>query len=349
MKRFVAMLLSVLMVLSMTACGGSQTEQEGANSSAQESTGEDPFENGPTYQLRLGHVQATTHPYHLGAEAFAERVSELTNGKITVDIYPSSQLGGEIDMIESAQMGNLDMAIVGTCNLTNFDPTFGVFDFPFIFESREHALKVCESEYGVEKLERLKDFGLVGLGYFDNGFFDVMNNKQDVTKPSDLKGLNIRIVQNPIYAAAFAACGANPVPMAPAEVYTALQNGTVDGNCLSINGIYGFGWYELQNTYMIANMFFCALPLVISKTVFDGMPAAYQEAVMEAGAYACEVNHQTSEDQEATNLAIMEEAGIKVTYPDNIDEWITLMEETVYPQFADTVPAEEVEQVRAMA
>lgn len=346
MKRLVSLLLCGLMLLSMTACGGTSSSENGQPSGT---STDDPFADGPSYTLKLGHVQATTHPYHIGAEAFKSKVEELTEGKVTVDIYPNSQLGGEIDMIESAQMGNLDLVIAGTCNLTNFDPSFGIFDLPFLFENREHALAVCESEYGTEKLEKLKEFGLVGLGYFDNGFFDVMNNKRDVVKPSDLKGLNIRIVQNPIYAAAFTACGANPVPMAPAEVYTALQNGTVDGNCLSINGIYGFGWYELQNTYMIANMFFCALPLVMSKTVFDGMPEAYQQAIMEAGAYACEANHTSSEEQEATNLAIMQEAGIKVTYPEDINEWISLMQDEVYPQFTDTIPEEEIEQVRAMA
>ena len=100
---------------------------------------------------------------------------------------------------------------------------------------------------------------------------------------------------------------------------------------------------------MIANMFFCALPLVMSKTVFDGMPEAYQQAIMEAGTYACEANHTSSEEQEATNLAIMQEAGIKVTYPEDINEWISLMQDEVYPQFTDTIPEEEIEQVRAMA
>lgn len=298
MKRLVSLLLCGLMLLSMTACGGTSSSENGQPSGT---STDDPFADGPSYTLKLGHVQATTHPYHIGAEAFKSKVEDLTEGKVTVDIYPNSQLGGEIDMIESAQMGNLDLVIAGTCNLTNFDPSFGIFDLPFLFENREHALAVCESEYGTEKLEKLKEFGLVGLGYFDNGFFDVMNNKQDVVKPSDLKGLNIRIVQNPIYAA------------------------------------------------MIANMFFCALPLVMSKTVFDGMPEAYQQAIMEAGAYACEANHTSSEEQEATNLAIMQEAGIKVTYPEDINEWISLMQDEVYPQFTDTIPEEEIEQVRAMA
>jgi len=357
-KRLLAVLLMLAMVTGLSACGNSsgqssdssapvkeeaeQTESEEADAEA------DPFADGPSYTLRLGHVQAVTHPYHIGAVAFAEKVEELTNGKIKVEVFPSSQIGNEIDMIESMQMGTIDMGVIGTCNLANFDPSFTVFDLPFIFENRDHAIKVCESDFGQEKLDGLSEYGLVGLGYFDNGFFDVMNNKVDVYEPSDLKGLNIRIVQNPVYSAAFTACGANPVPMAPTEVYTALQNGTVDGNCLSINGIYGFGWYELQTTYTLADMFFCNLVLTMSKSVYDEMPEAYQAAIREAAAYGCEMNHTSGAEQEEVNLKAMEESGIKAIYPENLDSWIELMEKEVYPQFSDIASQEDIDLIKSM-
>ena len=348
-KKVLAMLLTCVMLFSLTACGGSDTKQPDPPVGSGDASGGDPFENGPSYALKLGHVQTTTHPYHLGALAFKEKVEELSHGKITVEVYPSSQLGGEIDMIESMQLGNLDLAAVGTCNLANFDPSFTVFDLLFIFESREHAIKVCESEFGTQKMERLQEYGLVGLGYFDNGFFDIMNAKKEVTTPADLKGLNIRIVQNPVYVAAFTALGANPVPMAPAEVYTALQNGTVDGVCLSINGIYNFGWYELQKTYMIANMFFNNLILAMSKSVYDGMPEAYQAAIREAGAYACQYEHESGGEQESVNLKAMEDAGITVTEPADLNEWVTLMKEEVYPQFADVCSDEDMALIQSLA
>lgn len=354
-KKLLAVFLTLCMVTGLTACGNASESQPAESAKAEETTQEsngaaeeDPFENGPSYTLRLGHVQAVTHPYHLGSVAFAEKVEELTKGKVKVEVFPSSQIGNEIDMIESMQMGTIDMGVIGTCNLANFDPSFTVFDMPFIFADRDHAVRVCESDFGVAKLEGLADYGLVGLGYFDNGFFDVMNNKVDVYEPSDMAGLNIRIVQNPVYSAAFTACGANPVPMTPTEVYTALQNGTVDGNCLSINGIYGFGWYELQNTYTLANMFFCNLVLTMSKSVFDGMPAAYQEAIREAAVYGCEVNHTSGAEQEAVNLKAMEETGVKSIYPENVDSWIELMEKEVYPQFADVATQEEIDLIKSM-
>lgn len=354
-NKLLAVFLMLAMITGLSACGNSSEPQstdnapvEEAKQEESEGTEEDPFANGPSYTLRLGHVQSVTHPYHLGAMAFAEKVEELTNGKITVEVFPSSQIGNEIDMIESMQMGTIDMGIIGTCNLANFDPSFTVFDLPFIFGDREHAVKVCESDFGQRKLDGLQEYGLIGLGYFDNGFFDVMNNKVDVYEPSDLKGLNIRIVQNPVYSAAFTACGANPVPMTPTEVYTALQNGTVDGNCLSINGIYGFGWYELQTTYTLADMFFCNLVLTMSKSVYDEMPEAYQAAIKEAAAYGCEVNHTSGAEQEEINLKTMEESGIKAIYPENLDIWIELMEREVYPQFSDVASQEDIDLIKSM-
>jgi len=246
-------------------------------------------------------------------------------------------------------MGNLDFVVAGTSNLTNFDPTFTAFDFPFLFQNREHAYAVLDGEFGQTKLEKLKESGLIAFHYWENGFFDIMNGKKEITKIEEMRGLNIRTMQNPVYLAAFAAMGANPVPMPPAEVYTALQNGTVDGNCLSINGIYGFKFYEVQSTYMIADMFFCALPLVMSKTLYDNMPEAYQHAVTEASQYAMEIERQATVDQEATNLAAMVESGITVTNPENRGDWVKLMEEQVYPQFAKQVNQEDIDTIRSYA
>jgi TRAP-type C4-dicarboxylate transport system substrate-binding protein len=156
-------------------------------------------------------------------------------------------------------------------------------------------------------------------------------------------------MQNPVYIAAFTAMGANPVPMTPAEVYTALQNGTVDGNSLSINGIFGFKFYEVQKTYMLADMFFCAMPFVMSKRVYDSIPPAYQQAIQEAARSAQEIERRASIDQESVNLETMVKSGISTTKPDNRNEWIKLMEEKVYPQFAAKVTAQELTAIKSYA
>jgi tripartite ATP-independent transporter DctP family solute receptor len=337
MKKVPAMLLALSLAFTVAGWSGDTSAQP------------DPFANGPSYKWKLGHVQIKTHPYHIGAEAFVSKLTELTKGKVSIQIYPTSQLGGEVAMTESVQMGNLEFAIDSTAVLANFDSSFTVFDFPFLFANREHAYKTLDSDYGQKKLENLKKFGIVGLAWYENGFFDVMNSKRPITKVSDLRGLNIRVMQNPVYIAAFSAMGANPVPMAPAEVYTALQNGTVDGNSLSINGIFGFKFYEVQKTYMLADMFFCALPFVMSKKVYDSVPPAYQQAIQEAARYSQEIERKASVDQESVNLETMKKSGISTTKPDDRNEWIKLMEEKVYSQFAAKVTDQEMATIKSYA
>jgi tripartite ATP-independent transporter DctP family solute receptor len=344
LKKSLIILSVLVMGVSLMAC-----RPRSQGSTAVSTNAADPFVDGPSYAWKLGHVQITTHPYHIGAEAFASKLSELTKDKVKIEIYPSSQLGGEIAMTEAVQMGNLEFAITSTAVLANFNASFTVFDFPFLFENRQHAYTVLDENYGQSKMEILKNFGMVGLAWYENGFFDIMNGKRPITKISDLQGLNIRIMQNPVYIAAFSAMGANPVPMAPAEVYTALQNGTVDGNCLSINGIYGFRFYEVQTTYMLADMFFCALPFVMSKQLYDSLPPAYQQAILEAGKYSQAIERQASVDQEEVNLATMMKSGITTTKPDNRNEWVQLMETGVYPQFADKVSTQELQTIKGYA
>jgi tripartite ATP-independent transporter DctP family solute receptor len=326
-----------LIVSLMIACGGSSSQTSDRNAAS----GDD-----LSFDLKSGHNQTTTHPYHIGSEAFASKINELTDGKINISIYPNSQLGGEIAMIESVQMGNLDFVLAATVNIANFDSAFTVYDYPFLFKNREHAYAVVDSDFSKTKLENLKKIGLVAFEFWENGFFDIMNNKRPITKISDMRGLNIRTMQNPVYMAAVAAMGANPVPMPPAELYTALQNGTVDGNCLSVNAMYSYRLYEVQNTYMRTDMFFGAMTYLMSKMTYDKMPDSYQEALTQAGKYAAQVERKATIDQEDVNLAAIIDYGMQITKPENREDWIKLMQEKVYPQFTDKVPLAELETIR---
>jgi tripartite ATP-independent transporter DctP family solute receptor len=347
-KLFAAM--SIIGLAALTACSsGDETAPAPSGGDSAGVAVSEAFANGPSYKLKIGHVQATTHPYQVGSLYIAKELENRSGGKITADVFPSSQLGGERDMTESVQMGTLDIVITGTAVVANFDPAFTVFDFPFLFESREHAYAVLDGEFGRTKMAGLEAFDMVGLGFFENGFFDVMNSKHDVTRIEDLRGLNIRTMENAVYMAAFSAYGANPVPMAASEVFTALQNGTVDGCCLSINAIYALKWHQPQKSYMLADMFFCPIPVLMSKSVYDAMPEAYRQLIREVVAEACNVERQESINQEGPNLQAMKDEGINVTKPDDRDAWVRLIEEKVYPQFRDKVPQSMIDEIKGYA
>ena len=350
MKKALALVLVLVMCCSFVACGsGEPAETDQASAPSTEVSDENVFNDGPSYNLKIAHVQGTTHPYEIGAQYMATELEARSNGKITAEVFPAGQLGGERDTTEGAQMGTIDIVITGTAVLANFDESYTVFDFPFLFEDRDHAYAALDGEFGQEKLKSLENYGMVGLCYFENGFFNIMNAKKDITVPEDLKGLNIRTMENAVYMAAFSELGANPVPMAASEVYTSLQNGTVDGCCLSINGIYALGWHEPQKSYMLADMFFCASPVIMSKTVFDSMPEEYQQLILEVAADAAEVERQNSQDQEETNLQAMVDSGINLTYPEDRNEWVQIMEEKVYTQFTDLVPQSLIDEIKGYA
>ena len=148
---------------------------------------------------------------------------------ITVEVYPDSQLGGEREMIEAVQAGNLEMTAPSVGVLANFDDSLQVFDFPFIFENAETAYEVLDSEIGDDMLSGIEESGLTALGWGENGFRNLAMTKETVVTPEDIKGKKLRTMQVPMHIAYWESMGAAPTPMAFPEVFTALQQGVVDG------------------------------------------------------------------------------------------------------------------------
>lgn len=346
-KVFAALMCAVMMCTLLASCGSSATTPSDSSNSDATSTG-DIFENGPTYSLKLGHVQTSTHSYHVGAQWFADEIEARSNGKITVEVHPSSQLGGERDLAESVQMGTVDMAVVGVGVLANFDPSFEIFNLPFLFNDRDHAYKVLGGDFGKTKFEKLEDYNIVGLGYYENGFFDILANKA-TELPNDVAGLNIRTMENKVYMGIFTAIGANPVPMAFNEVYTSLQNGTVDGACVSITALVPNNFYDVASNFEVLDMCFTPTPLIMSKEVLEGMPEEYQSLIREVAAESVQVQWDETVRQEQDAIGVMEAAGCKVTKVTDRQAWIDKIVDPVYASVADIVPQEEIDAVKNAA
>ncbi len=381
MKKILAMLLCVAMMCALfAACSSNksaetsepdasseekQTTEEASEPETEEaeeaapaeeaeeepeadSAADDAFKDGPTYNLKLGHVQTSTHSYHIGAAWFADEIEKRSNGKITVEVHPSSQLGNERDLAESVQMGTVDMAIVGVGVLANFDPSFEIFNLPFLFNDREHAYKVLGGEFGKEKFEKLEDYDIVGLGYYENGFFDILANKE-TELPEDTTGLNIRTMENQVYMSIFEEIGANPVPMAFGEVYTALQNGTVDGVCTSVTALVPNNFQDVAKYFEILDMCFTPTPFIMSKEVLSGMPQEYQDLIREVAEESVQVQWDETVRQEEEGIAAMEAAGCTVQKVTDRQAWIDAIVEPVYASVADIIPQEEIDAVRNAA
>ncbi len=290
--------------------------------------------NEESWKLRLSHGLNPEHPYQIASEYFAQLVDEYTNGRVKIEIYPSGQLSpSEREMYESLQMGTLDMTCSTTSPLVNFDPSYAIFDMPFLFENKQHAYAVLDGEFGQQKLKSLENYGIVGLAFWECGFFGFINSGNPIKEPKDLVGRTIRCMETPITTTWIAALGANPVPMAWGEVFVAIQNGTVDGTILPICTVYFNKIYTVANNYSRLNVTYSPLPLTISKIKWDKLPKDIQDAMEKAAIEARDFMRAYTAYQEGKMIERMRKEGVNiVTYTEEEKkQWMKTMEEKAYP------------------
>ena len=301
-------ILSVLMVAAMTTavfagCGSSSTGSAAASGSATAGDAE--------YSMIAGTTTPDAHPYNLGLVKMGELINEKTNGAVKLDVFGNSQLGGERDLIEGLQLGSVQVTCVSTAPLSGFTDMFLVFDLPFIFETTEQARAVMDSEVGEQILHSVDEQGLVGLAWFENGFRNVTNNVKPVTVPDDLKGIKIRTMENPIHMAAFKIMGADPTPMAMGDVFTALQQGTIDAEENPVPIVETNKFYEVQKYISMTGHLFSPAPVFIGKDYFESLPAEYQDAIKEAADEATPYQREQIDEQNVSGLESLKSNGME--------------------------------------
>ncbi|MDI9504672.1 MAG: TRAP transporter substrate-binding protein [Clostridiales bacterium] len=262
--------------------------------------------------LSLNHVGATNHPYHAGSLKFAELVNEYTNGSLTVDVFPASQIASGAKAIEFVQMYTLDIALESTMAFSNFVPEVGVLDMPFLFDSKEQAWAILDGEVGARLSELSEAQGFKVLGWWDNGFRNITSTKGAITKPEDLKGLKIRTPESTVFLVTFETLGAVPTPMAVSEVFSALQLGTVDAQENPDNNNLNNKYTEICPYYSITKHIYTAEPLVMNLDRFNSFTPEEQEALLRAGKEAGEYQRQVSLELDVTNYQTILDTGVNV-------------------------------------
>ena len=188
-----------------------------------------PVVGAATLTAKFGHVAPPFHGQTKGVDAFAAYVKEKTKGAIDIKTFPLGQLGGEMSLAEQVQAGTLQMATITTAVLSTFAPQLAVMDLPFVYPDRKTAYAVIDDQEVQKKIwSYLPAKGLIGVGWTENEFRDITNSKRDIRKPEDLKGLKIRVMSSPIFLDTFKLLGASPTNLPFPEIYSALQNGTID-------------------------------------------------------------------------------------------------------------------------
>ena len=235
--------------------------------------------NAADFVFKLGHIADPENPYAKGAEKFAQLVKEKTGGKVEIQVFPSSQLGNQRDLVEGTQFGTIDFTMTSTAVLGNFLPQAAVFDLPFIFRDVQHAYKALDT-VGMEIAEKLQ--GMKLLAYYENGVRHMTNSKRPIRKPEDMKGLKIRVMEQPIYIEMIKALGGNPTPMAFGELFTALQQGVVDGQENPAAHIYTARFFEVQKYISLTAHTYSAEPMLVSLAAWNKLPKELQEKVQAA-------------------------------------------------------------------
>lgn len=290
--------------------------------------------------LQLGTTVNEQDSFHVAAEKFAELVAERTNGEYTIEIYPNGTLGDESTMLDSMTMGMLDMGIITSGPFVNFSQMMGVLDMPYLFATNEEAYQILDGEIGKELLATLEDAGLKGLAYAERGFRNVTNSVRPVTCADDLKGLKLRVMENEVYTATFKALGVNAVPMAWAEVLTAMQQGTVEGQENPINVMYSYGLWDYGQKYATFDRHSYATAIItMSLDVFNSLDEATQEIFVQAAQEAAEYERAWVADQEANQIQALRDNGMEIVENPDVDSFRTAVQPVyeAYPQFAEYI------------
>lgn len=264
--------------------------------------------------LRFGHIQTTTHPHHKAALFFAKRMKALTNGGVEVQVFPAGQLGGEREMIESIQLGTLDLGLISSAAISNIDPSMGMFDLPYLFTTRAQAFKTMDGPIGAIMAKRLLAKGVRVLGWGDLGFREISANKP-INTPADLKGVKIRVPESRIMLETFKALGAIPTSMAYPEVYTALEQHTIDAEENPLSVIYAGKFYEVNKFISLTNHQYMPMLFVVSEKVFAGLPKPDQAALIQAGKEAAILHRKLIKAANDRDRVLMEKAGVKFISP----------------------------------
>ena len=286
MKKLISILLVLMMTISMAACS-SETSTDAPNSSDIGNSDD------KVYNIRIAHVLQESTPSHIMfTEGFKPYVEEKSNGRIQVEVYANSSLGGERQTYEACQLGTIEMTYATTAVLANFDPKFKIFDLPFLYDDVETARKALDGELGDAVKANLDKVKLKLLSYPENGYRMVSNKRGPINSPADMVGLKVRTMENPIHMRAFELMGASPTPMAFSELYTALQQGTVDAQENPIFLTYS----------TLTGHFYAPGAIVVGLEFWNSLPEDLQVIIQEGSNIARDMQREMLDEQNLKDL-----------------------------------------------
>ena len=273
-------------------------------------------EASPKYTLSLAHISPEDHPSHKGSLLFKQLVEERTNGDVKIEIYPNSTLGSAPEYTEQMKLGVIALGLSTSGQLQQWVKEYAAVMIPFLFNSYEHAHRTLDGPAGDLLAAMSEKEGLVTLASWEWGFRQITNNKVAINSPEDIKGLKMRVPNEIQLQAMYKALGANTTIVAFPELYLALAQGVVDGQCNPLATIYYNKFYEVQKYLAITNHVYNTQMLMVSKIIWDTFPEDIQHILKECAQVAGLYVRQISNADDERLIKACEEKGMVVTYPD---------------------------------
>lgn len=265
--------------------------------------------------IKLGHGLGVTHPVHEAMLFLAKKVEEKSGGKMVVKVYPNQQLGSERELVELLQIGSLGMTKVSSAALEGFAPTMQVFGMPYLFRDDAHQLAVLQGEIGKKLLLDPQKYLLRGLCYYDSGKRSFYTKDKPVETPEDLAGLKIRVMESNTASNMVKSLGGSPTPVSFGELYTALQQGIVDGAENNAPSLYTSKHYEVCKYYSIDEH--TALPdvMIVSTKVWESLDEQEQQWLQEAADESATYEYKIWAEATEESLNELKKAGVTISYP----------------------------------
>lgn len=275
MKKLLSLVLAIgLMMSLMAGCSSKNatttTENDSSNGSGKKVT------------LKIGHVEPEDRSTNKALLEFKKEVESKSNSSISIEIFPNGALGGDVQLTESVAMGTLDMALPSTSVLTTYDKKFGVLDMPYLFKDAQSSFKAMDGDVGKYFDSALEKVGIKNLGYSFNGIRSMTNSVRPINEPADLKGMKVRVMESPVFIDFFKTLGANATPMSFNELYTGLQQKTVEAQENPPSLIYANKFYEVQSYLSLTEHVNNFLAFIMNKNIYDSLSSDQQQIISTA-------------------------------------------------------------------
>lgn len=329
MKKLFGLLMGLSLIFVLAACGGDDTAEE--NTDGESNTSEE------TITWKMGHLSNEEHQWNKTAEKFAELVSEKTDGKLEIEIYPNEQLGSETEVLNGIEAGTVDMTISGE-TMQNWAPEAALMAVPYAFKNEEHVRTVVEGDIGKEIEAAIKEkVGVTPLYYHLRAPRNLTSNKP-IETPADLEGFKMRVPNVPLFMDSWTEAGARPQVMDFSEVFTALQQGVIDGQENPVDLIHSASFFEVQDYVNKTEHVRSWIYVVVGNEQFNALNEDMQAAVKEAAKEAQEFGMDLYETETSEYVKMLEDKGMEFVEVDQ-----EAFAEAMKPAVQNTLSEEQLE------